>query len=144
MRYLLDTCVISELVVPRPSAAVVTWLDRQDAEAIYLSVITIGEIRKGIENLAESRRKTTLRAWLDEELLVRFKDRLLSIDVDVMMTWGRLTARLDAAGRPMPAIDSLVAAIALSGDLVLVTRNEADFQHAGVRLLNPWKTAPSA
>ena len=144
MKYLVDTCVISELVAPRPSAAVVTWLDRQDAEAIYLSVITVGEIRKGIEKLAESRRKTTLRTWLNEELLVRFKDHLLPIDVDVMLTWGQLAARLDAAGHPMPAIDTLVAAFALTGDLALVTRNEADFRHAGVRLLNPWKAAAGA
>ncbi len=138
MRYLLDTCVISELVAARPSAKVVEWLDRLDPENVYLSAITIGEIRKGIEKLAGSRRKDTLRTWLDEELLVRFKDHIAIIDVDVMLEWGRLAARLEGEGHPMPATDSLVAAIALAGDFVIATRNQADFEHAGVKLVNPW------
>jgi len=139
MRFLLDTCVISELAARRPDPGVVAWIDDIGEEKIYLSVITIGEIKKGIEKLPESRRKGELSEWLEDHLLVRFRDRVLAIDTDVMLAWGELTAGLEKQGKKMPAIDSLIAAIALHGKLSLVTRNEDDFKHAGVPVTNPWQ-----
>jgi len=138
VRYLLDTCVISELVAKRPAAQVVEWVDPLDPDAVYLSVITIGEIQKGIERLPKSRRRAQLEAWLADELLGRFSGRLVPLDEDVLRTWGRLTASLETRGITLPAIDTLLAASAVHGDFVLVTRNEADFAATGVRLHNPW------
>lgn len=139
MKYLLDTNVISELVAKQPLAKVINWLDNTDDNLIYLSVITIGEIKKGIERLPDSKRKTMLRTWLSDELLLRFQGRILPLDTAVMLTWGNLTATLEKKGRKLPAMDSLVAAIALQGQFVLVTRNEADFADTGVTILNPWQ-----
>jgi tRNA(fMet)-specific endonuclease VapC len=138
MKYLLDTCVISELVSKRPETAVIDWIDSIDDEHIYLSVITIGEIKKGIEKLPDSARKETLSEWLEEDLLNRFQGRILGVETSVMFTWGTLTAKLEQQGTPMPAIDSLIAAIALHGNLTLVTRNVQDFQESNVTLFNPW------
>jgi toxin FitB len=138
VNYLLDTCVISELVAKRPHPQVVEWIDQIDPNRAFLSVITIGEIRKGIEKLRDSKRRETLESWLKEDLLVRFEDHLIPVDVDVILVWGALIGRLEAQGRPMPAIDSLIAATALHGGFTLVTRNEADFRPSGVELFNPW------
>jgi tRNA(fMet)-specific endonuclease VapC len=140
MTYLLDTCVISELASKRAEPNVKRWIDSIDPESVYLSAVTIGEIRKGIEKAQDPKRKETLEAWLQEELLVRFRDRLLALDAGVFLEWGALTGRLESKGLPMPAMDSLIAATALHHNFVLVTRNENDFLHSGVKLLNPWKT----
>lgn len=139
MNFLLDTCVISELVAKKPNEQVLQWIDTVDPAAVYLSVVTIGEICKGIEKLPGSKRKASLEKWLDDELLVRFSGRIASIDTDVMLLWGKLVARLEVAGKTMSAIDSLIAAIALHGKFHLVTRNEEDFRNAGVPILNPWE-----
>ena len=139
MRFLLDTCVISELVAMQPDPDVVQWVDGIDEERLYLSAITIGEIKKGIERLPDSRRRSTLVEWLEGDLLIRFEDRILPIDTRVMLVWGELAADLEQKGRTMPAIDSLIAAIALQGGLSLVTRNEDDFANSGVALINPWE-----
>jgi len=139
MRYLLDTCVISELVSKRPNAEVITWVDSLDDELVYLSVITLGEIKHGIEKLPASARKDRLRQWLEEDLLARFQGRICVIDMDVMLIWGEIIARLDSSGRKLPAMDSLIAATARHGDFVLVTRNERDFEGTGVSIVNPWR-----
>lgn len=139
MSYLLDTCVISELVARQPNAGVVRWVDGKDEDALFLSVITIGEIKKGIEKLPDSQRKADLAEWLEGILLVRFRDRILLIDTPVMLTWGKLTAALEKRGQGMPAVDSMIAAVALQRGLQLVTRNEGDFAHSGVSVVNPWK-----
>ncbi len=139
MNYLLDTNVISELISKRSNKKVVEWLDRLDSNTIYLSVITIGEIRKGIEKLPPSKRKERIKEWLEGDLLLRFQGRILEITTEVMLIWGELTGRLEKEGRPITAIDSLIAAIALQGDYRLVTRNEHDFQYTGVTIINPWK-----
>ena len=138
MNYLLDTCVISELVSRRQAEVVVRWVDSVPEDRVYLSVITIGEIKKGIEKLEKPERKATLAAWLEDELVPRFKSRLVPLDLDTLIEWGDLTARLEKTGRPIPAIDSLIAASALHGDFVLVTRYLSDFAETGVQLLNPW------
>jgi len=139
MNYLLDTCVISELVAKHPHQKVVGWIDSIEEARLHLSVITIGEIRKGIEKLPDSQRRTVLEEWLNEQLLVRFAGRIVPIDSGVMLRWGQLTGSLEMAGKTMPAIDSLIAAIALYDNFILVTRNEDDFKYAGVPIVNPWR-----
>jgi tRNA(fMet)-specific endonuclease VapC len=138
MKYLLDTCVLSELVTKQPDPKVVEFVDSLDPDDVYLSIITIGEIVKGIEKLPNSRRKQELHAWLKEDLLARFQGKIIPIDEDVIVEWGILTARIEAAGKPMPAIDSLIAATAQANRLALVTRNVDDFSASGVELVNPW------
>jgi predicted nucleic acid-binding protein len=140
MSFLLDTCVISELVAKRPNLDVVRWIDGLDPDSVYLSVVTVGEIQKGIEKLQDPGRKEVLRFWLQDELLVRFRNCLAALDVGVLLQWGTLAGRMEVQGTPMPAVDSLIAATALHGHFILATRNEADFLRSGVQLLNPWKT----
>src|SRR6266511_826096 len=108
MRYLLDTNVISELVARQPNLRVVQWIDGWDPSSLYLRVITIGELRKGIEKLPESKRKQTLHDWLSDDLLIRFSSRVLSLDVEVMRTWGALMGQLERRGKPLAAMDSLI------------------------------------
>jgi len=139
MTYLLDTNVISELIAKQPDADVVDWIDQLDPNTVYLSVITIGEIRKGIAKLPASKRRENLERWLFEDLLVRFHDHILPLDGNVLLAWGQLTGELAAKGINLPAIDSLIAATVLHYRYTLVTRNEADFQHAGITVVNPWK-----
>ena len=139
MRYLLDTCVISELVARQPDSRLVQWIDTMDEERLYLSVISIGEIKKGIEKLSDSSRKSALEQWLEDDLFLRFRDKILPIDTQVMLVWGELTATLERQGKSMPAMDSLIAAIALQSKLNLVTRNEDDFVYSGVPVINPWQ-----
>lgn len=139
MKALLDTCVISELITKQPNPKVVEFVDSLDPEDVYLSVITIGEIVKGIEKLPKSRRKTDLQAWLRDDLLVRFEGNILALDTDILIEWGALTARLESAGKTMPAIDSLIAASTLAKKMTLVTRNISDFKAADVEIMNPWE-----
>jgi toxin FitB len=139
MKALLDTCVISELVSPQPNRKVVEYVDALDSEDIYLSVITIGEIVKGIEKLPKSRRKTDLQMWLKDDLLVRFEGNIVALDTETLMKWGSLMAHLEATGRSMPAIDSLIAATALAKKMSLVTRNVIDFENSGIEMVNPWE-----
>lgn len=138
MIFLLDTCVISELVARQPSPTVAQWVDSVDEDKLFLSAITIGEIKRGIEKLADSTRKSTLQEWLEDDLLIRFSDKILPIDTAVMLVWGQLAADLEKQGKQMPAVDSLIAATCLQGRLDLVTRNERDFAHSGVTVINPW------
>jgi len=139
MNYLLDTCVISEFTKRQPDRSVVQWLADCDELSIYLSVLSIGEIQKGIQRLPDSPRKTDLTEWLETGLIRRFQGRLLILDTDVMLAWGSLVARLESAGQKMPAIDSLIAATALHYGLILATRNLSDFEPSGVKTLNPWQ-----
>lgn len=138
MKVLLDTCVISELISKKPNLKVVDFVDSFDAEDVYLTVITIGEIMKGIEKLAKSRRKTQLLNWLRDDLLVRFEGNIVELDAEILIEWGALCARLESAGVTMPAIDSLIAAAALNKKMALVTRNVDDFEASGAQIINPW------
>jgi toxin FitB len=138
MIYLLDTCLISELVAKQPNQKVVDWLDNQTPDSLYLSVITMGEIAKGIHKLIESQRKDSLQIWLTQVLPTRFSGRILGIEVATMLLWGELVGRLEKQGRSLPVMDSLIAAIALQNSLSLVTRNENDFAGTDVEIVNPW------
>jgi predicted nucleic acid-binding protein len=134
--YLLDTNIVSEIARPKPSAEVLEWLDAMPPTALHMSVLSIGEIRKGVERLDPGRMKERLRLWLEQVLLAWLEDRILPVDHSVTDRWGRLLA---AAGRPLAAIDSLIAATALTHSLRLVTRNTKDFADApGIEIVNPW------
>jgi tRNA(fMet)-specific endonuclease VapC len=139
MKYLLDTCVVSELVAKQPNPRVLEWIDSIDPDGVYLSVITIGEITKGIEKLPQSKRKLELSDWMENEFLVRFQDKIVVLDVGILVYWGNMSARLESKGRTLPVMDSLIAASVLEKKLVLATRNEADFEGTDVEIVNPWK-----
>ena len=139
MKYLLDTCVVSELVNKIPNKAVLEWIDGQDSDYLHLSVVTIGEIQRGICKLGDSTRALKLQEWLHDDIRVKFDSRIIPIDVIVMEGWGRLMAGLNAMGVSLPIMDSLVAATAIAHGFILVTRNEKDFENAGIKSCNPWK-----
>jgi len=136
--FLLDTNVISELVKPRREPKVASWIESTDERLLFLSVLTLGEIRKGIAVLPDAPRRVRLEAWLDSDLAVRFTDRILPVDQEVADRWGRLVAQASANGVDLPVIDGLLAASALHHDLTLVTRNTKDVAATGVSLFNPW------
>jgi toxin FitB len=138
MKYLLDTCVVSELIAKQPNQTVLDWLNTQPNQDLYLSAITIGELVKGIGKLPDSKRKSSLQDWFDDDLLIRFAARILPLDLDAMVLWGRMISRLEPQGRILPLMDSLIAAIALQGAFTLVTRNEKDFAGTGLTIFNPW------
>ena len=133
--YLIDTTVISELRRREPEPRVEAWFEQRPAVQLYLSVLTLGEIRRGVERLAAGERQQALRTWLEAELPAFFSGRLLPVDEAVAQRWGRLLAEM---GRPLPAIDSLLAATALEHNLVLVTRNLKDVADLPVMVANPW------
>jgi toxin FitB len=137
--FLLDTNVISELVKPRPDARVVSWVDATAEHLLYLSVLTFGEIRKGISFLPLNSRRVALETWVDSELLYRFAGRILSIDLAVADRWGRIAGSSAARKSPIAVIDRLLVATALHHDLTLVTRNTADLVASGVPLFDPWQ-----
>ncbi len=138
MAFLIDTCVFAEYDKPVPEERVLDWLATLPQEDAYISVITVGEIQKGITRLPSSRKKTSLTRFLDQ-LIVRFDDHVLPLTGKISRRWGSMAAELELKGLPMPIIDSLIAATALEHDLTLVTRNTRDFQPAGVKTLNVWE-----
>ncbi|MEQ1605639.1 MAG: type II toxin-antitoxin system VapC family toxin [Pyrinomonadaceae bacterium] len=137
MNYLLDTCLLSEFMKPRENRGVIEWFDKQDDETLYISVLAIGEIQKGIAKLGASKRAGELNSWLDL-VVMRFDTRILPFDIIMANRWGNLKADLESKGRPMPVVDSLMAATALARDLTLVTRNTQDFASTGVKIFDPW------
>ena len=139
MKYLLDTCVISELIKPQPNQDVVAWLQSQAESDLYLSVLSFGEIEKGIEKAVNEARKSKLKLWVEEDLKQRFKGRILAIDLDVCTKWGEIQARTELLGKPVPSIDGLIAISALVNNCIMVTRNVKDMQQSGVELFNPWE-----
>lgn len=138
MKFILDTCVISELIAKYPNPKVVGFVDSLESDDVCLSVITIGEIAKGVEKLPDSKRKQELHSWLKEDLLVRFYGKIIPLDIDILLGWGILIAHLESTGITLPAIDSLISATALTHKLTLVTRNIDDFNGTGVEITNPW------
>lgn len=138
MKFLLDTMVISEPGRSAPDLQVILWLGKQEQTDLALSVITLGEIEKGVHLMPTGRRRQALEEWLDHTLPALFTGRVLSVDDDVSKTWGRLSAQRQQTGRPLPVIDGMLAASALVHGLTLVTRNVGDFGGLGVSVLNPW------
>ena len=136
--FLLDTNVISELVKRKPEPKVTAWIESTDEDLLYLSVLTLGEIRTGIVSLRAASRRVVLEAWMDSDLILRFAERILPIDREVADRWGRLAAEAAAVNSPLPVIDGLLAATALHQNLTLVTRNAKDIAVTGVPVFNPW------
>lgn len=136
--FLLDTCVISELVKPRPDEKVVRWVDSVDERSLFLSVLTLGELEKGISKLPESPRKTSLKEWLEQDMAERFAGRILPVDAAVAMAWGKIQGEGEKVGTKLPVIDSLLAATAEIHRLTLATRNVTDFNRCGATVFNPW------
>jgi predicted nucleic acid-binding protein len=136
--FLLDTSVISELVRKTPHLPVLKWIGEQDEASLYLSVVTIGEIEKGIARLPASARKSRLQSWVRRDLVERFGERLLAVDLRAATRWGTLTGESEKRGQPLPVIDSLIAATASVHGLAVVTRNVEDFKRCGVECVNPW------
>ncbi len=139
--FLLDTNVISEFARPdnKPDQRVKQWLEAADSNSLYASVLTFGEIRRGIEKLAPGKRRTHLETWLEKDLHEWFENRLLIIDKAIANRWGLLAAAAQRNGTPLAIIDGLLSATALEHKLTVVTRNGPDFTSAGVPILNPWQ-----
>lgn len=138
MKFLLDTCAISEFVKPDPHPAVLAWFAEQDELMLYLAAVSVGELKRGVERLADGKRKEFLRRWLVESVIKRFGDRLLPLSVEIFLRWGESQAKFEEQGKPLLAIDGLIAATALHHWLTVVTRNGRDLEASGVAMLNPW------
>ena len=139
MNILLDTNVVSEAMRKQPSARVLGWIAAQVEESLFISAITIGELRRGSLVLADGKRRKALLQWIETGIKAEFAGRILPVDIAVMERWADLQAATAKSGRALPVMDSLLAATALAHGLTLATRNIADFEAAGVALLNPWR-----
>ena len=139
MSFLLDTAVVSELVRKNPSAPVLKWIGNQDEASLHLSVLTIGELEKGIARLPASARRSRLLSWVRRDLAGRFGGRLLPVDTRTAARWGAITGESEKRGRPLPVIDCLIAATALVHGLTVATRNTGDFERCGAACVNPWE-----
>ena len=138
MNFLLDTNVVSEWTKPRPDSGVVAWLAEADEDRVFISVITLAELRYGIERMPVGARRNRLDTWVSKQLSARFEARVLLIDAETADTWGHIMARGRSGGRPVGTMDAFIAATAERHHLTLVTRNVSDFEALGVRLINPW------
>jgi toxin FitB len=139
MSYLLDTCAVSEMVSVNPNTKVLKWFESQPEKSLYLSIITIGEIEKGIYQLVQSKKRLRLETWLFDNLVPSFQNRLLGIDRKLMTTWAKMNAELKIKGMNRQSFDSLIEATALHHQMILVTRNIKNFQDSQVTILNPWE-----
>ncbi len=138
MTYLLDTCVLSELIKKDPNPKVINWVASINENNIYISVLTIGEIHKGVEKIPDGKRRSKLHKWVTYELQGRFQNRILNFDLQVATLWGQLQAHSELKGTPMPAIDGQIAATGVFHNLTVVTRNTSDMAVSDVSLCNPW------
>jgi predicted nucleic acid-binding protein len=136
--FLLDTNCISELVRPKPDPHVLDWMEAADESLLFLSVLTLGELRKGTPGLPQGKRRTQLETWLEVDLQARFAQRILPIDFSVADRWGVIIAEAKRAGKSIPVIDGLLAATAIQHNLTIVSRNAKDFAGVPVQTLNPW------
>lgn len=139
MNYLLDTCVLSELIKREPQVSVVNWVNSVREQTCFISVLTVGEIQKGVSKLPESPKKRVLQNWLNLDLQQRFEGRILELTVEILIKWGQILGNLEKAGVKLPVIDSLIAATALTNSLTVVTRNVQDIERFGAIIFNPWK-----
>lgn len=139
MNYLLDTCVISELIKPEPNLNVIKWISDIDERCLYICVLTIGEIHKGIEKLPESKKKENLHKWVNVDLKERFNNKILNIDIHTATIWGKVQAHSELVGQTLPSIDGLIACTGIAHDLTIATRNIKDMKASGASLVNPWE-----
>ena len=139
--FLLDTVTLSELRRPELNRPVQAWLERNGSADLYLSVMTIGELQKGIARLASGPRRADLDTWF-AQVRARYADFVLEIDTEIAMLWGRLLSPFRPSGRQEPTVDALIAATALVHNLTIVTRNVRDFEEFGVATVNPWEGEP--
>jgi len=137
VKFLLDTCVLSELVKSQPDARVLRWFEASKAYQLWISTMTLAELQRGVNRLPESKRQLELALWL-KNLEMGFEDRVLSFDSKAAKVWAEMTSQVQAYGKPMAAFDSIIAATARANACTLVTRNVKDFSSAGLELLNPW------
>lgn len=138
MNYLLDTCVISEMVKPKPNKKVISWVSTQNENNLFLSVITLGEVQRGIAKLTDSKKKKALKIWLQTDLRERFSGRIVPIDDQVALSWGVLQASAEQHGVTIPSIDGLIAATGITHNMTVVTRNTQDMGASGAVLFDPW------
>lgn len=138
MSFLLDTNVVSEWTKSRPNAGVITWLAEADEDRVFVSVVTLAELRHGIERVSPGKRKARLEEWLRDELPLRFEGRVLPIDSAIADAWGKVIASREHKGRPMSVLDAFIAATADVHDLTLITRNANDFELSVKSVINPW------
>ncbi len=136
--FLLDTNVVSDLRKPRPNAGLAAWIASADEQRLFLSVLSIGELRIGIAIQSDARKRGALETWLVSDLLSRFQGRILPFDLDVSQQWGRIEGRARLGAGKLPIVDSQLAATAIHHGLTLVTNNESDFSRTGASILNPW------
>ncbi|MBI4604280.1 MAG: type II toxin-antitoxin system VapC family toxin [Planctomycetes bacterium] len=138
MVYLLDTCVLSEPLKRTPDKGVLRWMDAQDEPLLYVSVLTLGELRKGIVKLNDPRRREKLERWVEVDLAGRFQGRVLAVTERVAVLWGGICGEAEKRSEPLPVIDSLIGATAIAHSLTVATRNTADISRTGARVFNPW------
>jgi len=138
LKYLLDTNIISELISKQPNQKVLEFILSLNKDDTYLSVVTIGEIKSGIENVKSIERKEKLTIWFEQDLLSRFQNRIIDIDINIMITWGEINQILKSKGKPLPIMDSLIASSCMYNNFTLVTRNEKDFQNLDITIVNPF------
>ncbi len=139
MKYLLDTCVISEVIKREPNKNVISWLQAQDEADLFLSILTFGEIQKGIQKDPDQNRKQKLKIWVEEDLKKRFENRIILIDLKVVTNWGCIQGLAELAGRTMPTLDGLIAISGLTYNCVVATRNTSDMEQSTAELFNPWE-----
>lgn len=137
--YLLDTCIFSELIKKKPDPSVIRWVSDRDESLFFVSVLTFGEIKKGIEKLSDLQKQKELKAWFHDFMIPRYRNQLISINESVAIVWGDIVAKTSKAGRVLPTIDSLIAASAIVHHLAIVTRNFKDFEGLDIPLINPWQ-----
>ena len=138
MRYLLDTCVISEIIKPQPYENVISWMRSTNEDSLYLSVLTFGEIEKDIEKALDATKKRRLKQWVEEDLKKRFDGRIIPVDLNISVKWGEVQSAAELLGKPMPTIDGLIAVSGIVHNCIVVTRNTSDMEQSSVELFNPW------
>ncbi len=138
MNYLIDTNVLSEATRPQPDAQAAAWVQGRPAATLFISVVSVAEIRKGILLLPEGRKRAKLESWLKAGLLPAFTGRVIPLGEAEMNEWAALQAEAEKGGRRVPVVDSLIAATARCHGLTLATRNLRDFLHCGVPVIDPW------
>lgn len=139
MKYLLDTCVISELIKPEKDTNVVEWMQNKEENSLFISVLTIGEIHKGIAKLPDSLKKQSIQEWMNNDLKKRFAGRIIEITEEIATSWGKIQGKAEKEGNKMPVLDSLIAATAIKNNLTVVTRNIKDIENSGCQSINPWE-----